>query len=92
MMRPVGKPHSLQLLHRERVSLLAAYTLIEERQRHVFEGVLIVDEIERLEYEPYHAVAQLGGAVFREVLDLHPVERVGAGIVIVEDTEDVEEG
>ena len=31
-------------------------------------------------------------SVFREVLDLHSIERVGAGIVIVEDAEDIEEG
>jgi hypothetical protein len=62
-----------------------------ERQRHVLGRGLVAEQVEALEHEPDHPVAEQGGARGVEVLHEHVVEVVGALVVAVEDAEDVEE-
>ena len=92
MRGPVGHTHPLELLHGHGVALAARDATVEQRKGHILECVLIVDEVERLEYESYHIIAQVGRAVLREVLDEHPVQMILARVVVVEDSEYVEQG
>ena len=66
-------------------------SLVVEGQRHVLHGILVVDEIERLEDEAYHAVPRSGGLRFVESPDEPAVEVVFAFVVVVEDAHDVQQ-
>lgn len=91
MVRPVGKAEAFELLHGQGIAPFAPYTLVEQRQSHILEGVLVAYEIERLENETYLAVAQVGGAVLAQVADEDAVENIFPRIVAVEDAEDIQQ-
>ncbi len=74
-----------------RLRFLARDAAVEEREGHILKRVLVADEVERLEHESYHVVAQVGGLVLGEILDQHSVEVILARVVVVEDAEYVEQ-
>ena len=85
VVRPVLQSQSVEVLHGEQVTFLAADALVEERKGDVLHGVLEGDEVERLEDEAYHAVAVFRRTVLAEVLDERAVEVILARIVVVQD-------
>lgn len=66
--------------------------LVVERQGDVFDGVLVIDQVEGLENIADHIVACGGGLRFAEVLDQPSGQVVTAAVVVVENPEDVEQG
>ena len=73
------------------IALLAADALVVERQRHVFRGVLERQQVEGLEHEPEHAVAQPRGLGLPQIADRLAGQHVAAGVVSVEHAEDVQQ-
>ena len=76
MVGPLFQSQLVEVFQCERVALLAFHALVEKGQCHVFHRVLERDEVERLEDEAYHAVAQFGGTGLAQVLDEHSVQVV----------------
>ncbi len=74
------------------MALLARDALIEKRQLNILYGRFEADEVEALEDESYHPVAVFGRLSFREVLDKLSGKVISAGVVVVKDAQDVEEG
>ena len=91
MVGAVAEPHPFELFHCHDVAPASRHSLIVERQCNVFNGIFVIDQVERLEYEANHAVAQFGGAVFAEILDQRTVEDVFSGVVVVEDADNVQQ-
>ena len=87
----VSEPEAFEVFHGQHVAPLAAYALVHERERHVFERVLERNEVERLEHEADKAVAVVGRLVLAQVLDGRSGERVFAAVVSVEYAHDVEQ-
>ena len=89
---PGREPELLQVFHRHLVPLLPRDALVVEGELHVLHGRLEVDEVEALEHEADHPVAVVRRLLFGQVLDELAVQPVFAGVVIVQDAQDIEEG
>ena len=92
MLRPVLEAEAVQIFHSELMALVAAHSLVEERELDVLDGRLETDEIEGLEDKAYHPVAVVGGLALAQVLDELAVQPIFTGIIVVQDTEDIEQG
>ena len=73
------------------VALLAADALVIKRQRDVFRRILEWQQVEGLEDETQELVAQPRGLRFAQVLDRVARELIAAGVVAVEDAQDVQQ-
>ena len=74
------------------MALPAGDALIEKRQLNVLHSRFEANEVETLEYEPYHAVTVIRGLALAEVLDELSGKMVRAGVVVVKDPQNVEKG
>ena len=92
MRGPVPQPQHVEVFQRQGVASASRDALIVERQGDVFDGVLVVDEVERLEDIADHPVARGGGLRLVEIPDETAREVVAAAVVVVEDAEDVQQG
>ena len=88
---PVGEPDALEVLHRLLVAPAPRDALVVERQRDVLHRGLERQQVERLEHEAEEAVAIVRRLALAEILDQRVAEPVLAGVVVVEDAEDVEQ-
>ena len=84
VVRPLSQPEAVQVFQGKGVAFAAAHALVEEGKRHVLHRVLERNQVEGLEDEANHAVAELGGFCLAEVLDESTVQVVFAGVVIVQ--------
>ncbi len=89
---PGREPQLVQVLHGQLVALLPRNSLIIKGKLHVLHGCLEVDQVKALEHEADHPVAVVRRRLFAQVPDEFPVQPVFAGIVTVQDAQDVEEG
>ena len=90
MLCPAAKTHALELLHSKTLTLLSAYTLIVQRQRYILKCSLEVEQVERLKDEAYQLVSQTCALCLRLTLDESACQMVFAGIIGVENTEDIQ--
>ena len=89
---PVPQSEHVEVFQRQGVAFAPCDALVVERQGDVLDGVLVVDQVERLEDVADHPVACGGGLRFVEVLDQAACEVVVPAVVVVEDAEDVQQG
>jgi len=88
---PVREPDTLEILHRHLIASTTIDALVVERQRDVLHRGFERQQVERLEHEAQESVAIVCGLGLREVPDQRVAEPVLAGVVVVEDAEDVEQ-
>ena len=74
------------------MTFVAADSLIEQGQFHIFDSGLETDQVIGLEYEAYHLVAVLGRLRLAQVPNQLPVDPVFSGIIIVQDPENIQKG
>lgn len=91
VLRPGGEAELVEILHRQFVALVAAHTLVEERKFDVLHRGLESDQVEGLEDEADHPVAVVRGLALRQALDQFAVDVVFAGIIVVQDAQNVEQ-
>lgn len=88
---PLLQAQHVEVFEGEGVALAAGDALIVEWQGDVFDGVLVVDQVEGLENIADHVVAGRGGLRLAEILDQAAGQIVAAAVIVVEDAEDVEQ-
>ena len=74
------------------MAFAARHSLIEEREFHVLHGSLETNKVEGLEHKAYHTVAVIRGLALGQVLDQLARQPVFAGVVVVQDSKDIEQG
>ena len=89
---PLPEPQHVEVFECQGVAFAARDALVVERQGDVFDGVLVIDQVEGLENIADHVVARSGGLRFAEVLDQPSGQVVTAAVVVVENPEDVQQG
>ena len=89
---PVAQSEHVEVFEGQGVALAACNPLVVEGQGDVLDGVLVVDQVERLEDIADHVVACGGGLRLRQPLDEASGEEVVAAVVVVEDSENVQQG
>ena len=72
------------------MTLLAAHTLIEERQLNILNSCLELDEVERLEYETNHAVAIFCSLSLTQIQYGNIVQDILSTVVVVKNAKDIQ--
>ena len=89
---PVAEPQSVEVFEGFGIAFAARNALVVEGKGDVFDRVLVVYQVERLENIADHVVAGGSGLRLAQVLDQAPVQEIFARVVVVQDPEDVQQG
>lgn len=92
VLRPVPEAHSFKVIQGDPVALLSPHLPVIKGQGHVFLCVLECQEIEGLEDEAQVAVSEKSRPCRRQVLDERALQAVLPAVVVVQDSNDVQQG